>query len=69
MDTLLINFIIFGLPFLLLVGAWLQLFFAFRREKKNAQKIDNLSNTIIKQNDEVIGALKDIKNTIENRKP
>jgi preprotein translocase subunit YajC len=60
------DFVIYVMPLLVLAGAW---FVLLRRQQRNTKKLYELNDKIIEQNGEMIGVLRDIKVTLENRKP
>jgi preprotein translocase subunit YajC len=66
MSSSLSDSIIFFVPLLILVGIW---FAILRRQQSNTKKILALNDKTIEQNGEMIGVLRDIKVTLENRNP
>ena len=66
METPLTSLVIYWLPLILVGGAWL--LFA-RHLRKGPKYIRDINENFIRQNEEIISLLRDIKTSLENRKP
>ncbi len=66
METPITSLVIYWLPLIVLGGLWL-LF--VRHLRKGPKYIRDINENFRKQNNEIINLLRDIKTSLENRKP
>jgi ATP-dependent Zn protease len=65
MQSQLTDTIIYWVPLLVLVAVWI---FFIRRMKNGPSYVNEMNAAFTKQNEEIIALLRDIKNSLENRK-